>query len=82
MYRPSTPKGHQCELSGIKAALHRNQAQSIDHSGIGNLDDTMRRRYDFQAQGDGAFLLYGTPGRIQVQRHLPAQKIVRTESSQ
>ena len=82
MYRASTPKGHQRKLSGIKAALYRNQAQSIDHGGIGNFYNAMRRLYDFKAQGKGAFLLYGTPGRIQVQRHLPAQKVVWTESSQ
>ena len=73
--RPRAAEGHEREIAGIVAALHRYQPDGADHVVVDDVEDPARRRFERKAERPRHPLLDGPARPLDVERHLAAQQV-------
>ncbi len=76
---PGTPEPNQHEVPGVVSTLDGHQSKGVHHRGVGNLDNSVRRAFDRQAEWFRTSLANRLASTRKVKRHFATGKVVRVE---
>ena len=77
---PAPPKGAEREAGDVVALLDRDGADRAAHVGVGDAQDTQRRRFQGHAERFGDALPYGGVGRREIEAHAAAEQRARFQA--